>query len=117
LAAATDPRNRPLVDVGPDDFVVSEAGTSREVLSVRIADYPIVVAVDSRAEARADFPLIQQAARRFIERLGAERPVVVATLGRAPKTIATFEESRSTVLIRLGLLTPDADADRTPLLT
>jgi hypothetical protein len=116
LASATDPRSRPLVDVGPDDFVVSEAGASREVLSVRIADYPIVVAVDARAEARADFPQIQQAARRFIERLGADRPVVVATLGRAPKTIATFEESRSTVLIRLDALTPDADADRTPLL-
>jgi hypothetical protein len=95
---------------------MSEAGGSREVLSVRIADYPIVVAVDTRAEARADFPLIQQAARRFIERLGADRPVIVATLGRAPKTIATFEDSRSTVLIRLGALTPDADGDRTPLL-
>src|SRR6188472_895834 len=41
LASVTDPRNRPLVDVGPDDFVIQEAGTPRDILSVRPADYPI----------------------------------------------------------------------------
>ncbi|HEV3139789.1 MAG TPA: hypothetical protein VGY57_04710 [Vicinamibacterales bacterium] len=117
LAAATDPRNRPLVDVGPDDFLISEAGAARELLSVRIADYPIVVAVDTRADASADFPQIQQAARHFIERLGADRPVVVGTLGRSPKTIATFDDSRTIVLERFGALTPDAPGDRPRLLT
>jgi len=110
LAAATDPRNRPLVDVGPDDFVVSEAGAAREVLSVRIADYPIIVAVDTREAARADLPLMLKAARRFVERLGADRPVLAATLGRSARAIATFEDPRATVLERLAAIEADAPA-------
>src|SRR4051812_14231695 len=47
LASVTDPRNRPLVDVSADDFVIQEAGTAREILSVRPADYPIVVLLDT----------------------------------------------------------------------
>ena len=39
LAVVTDPRNRPVVDIGADDFVIQEAGAAREVLSVRPADY------------------------------------------------------------------------------
>ena len=107
LAQATDPRNRPLVDVGPDDFVVSEAGGTREILSVRIADYPIVVAIDTRNGTKADLPQMIQAARRFIERLGADRPVVAATLGQSPHAIATFDEPRATMLERLAALEPD----------
>src|SRR5437773_1671067 len=58
LAAVTDPRNRPLVDVSADDFVIQEAGTAREVLSVRPADYPIVVLLDTGGEASPDFALM-----------------------------------------------------------
>ena len=115
LAVATDPRNRALVDVGPDDFLVSEAGAAREVLSVRVADYPIVVALDTRPGSGTDFPAVQQAARHFIERLGADRPITVATLGRGPKTVAAFDDSRSTLFIRLGALTPDAGEEPSDL--
>jgi hypothetical protein len=96
--------------VGPDDFVVSEAGKAREVLSVRIADYPIVVAVDTRNSSRADLPLMLQAAKRFIERLGADRPVVAATLGQSPRAITTFDDPRATLLERLMAIEPDATA-------
>ena len=68
LAAVTDPRNRPLVDVGADDFVIQEAGVTREVLSVRPADYPIALLLDTGSESRADFPLLQKAAAHFLER-------------------------------------------------
>ena len=43
LATVSDARNRTIVDVGVDDFVVREAGQSRDVLDVRVADYPIAV--------------------------------------------------------------------------
>ena len=111
LAVAADPRGRPLVDVGADDFVVSEGGSPREVLSVRVADYPIVVAVDTRAASHVDLPAIKQAARHFIERLGADRPVIVSTLGRAPRAIATFDDPRAAVLARLDALSPDESGD------
>ena len=53
LASVTDPRNRPLVDVSADDFVIQEAGVAREILSVRPADYPIVRAARHRRAAAA----------------------------------------------------------------
>src|ERR1700720_1634244 len=83
LATVSDPRNRPLVDVGADDFVIQEAGAAREVLSVRPADYPIVVLLDTGIEGRADFPLMQAAAAHFIERIG-RRPIALGTLGGTP---------------------------------
>jgi hypothetical protein len=103
LAAVTDPRNRPLVDVGADDFVIQEAGAAREVLSVRPADYPIVVLLDTGSEGHADFPLMQAAAAHFIERIG-QRPIALGTLGGTPAMLTAFEDERKTVLEKLGVL-------------
>ena len=100
LATVTDPRNRPLVDVGADDFVIQEAGTAREVLSVRPADYPIVVLLDNGSEGRADFPLMQAAAAHFIDRIG-QRPIALGTIGGTPRMPTTFEDERKTVLAQL----------------
>jgi hypothetical protein len=109
LASVTDPRNRPLVDVSADDFVIQEAGVAREVLSVRPADYPIVVLVDTGNLASADFPLMQKAAVHFIERIG-QRPIALGTFGGPPKMLTTFEDERQTVLARLNAMTVDASA-------
>jgi hypothetical protein len=107
LAAATDARNRPLVDLGPDDFVIQEGRDEREVLSVHAADYPIVVLIGTGVEAHGDFPTIQKAAVHFIERLGDDRPIAVATFGGVPRVIATFDDDRRTVLARLNALAID----------
>src|SRR4051812_47112492 len=103
LAGVTDPRNRPLVDVSADNFVIQEAGVAREVLSVRPADYPIVVLLDTGQAAAADFPLMQKAAAHFIERIG-QRPIALGTLGGPPAMLTTFEDDRATVLTRLGAI-------------
>jgi hypothetical protein len=95
LAVVTDPRNRPIVDIGADDFVIQEAGATREVLSVRPADYPIVILFDTGAGARDDVATIRKAVERFIDRIG-ERPVAVGTFGDTPVMIATFEDDRTT---------------------
>jgi hypothetical protein len=109
LASATDPRGRALVDVGADDFVIQEGGATREVLSVRLADYPIVVLLD-QATGAEDFALMQKAAIHFIERLGGERPVVAGVFGAdGPKLLATFEDERQAVLERIGALAPAAN--------
>src|SRR5882757_3799763 len=78
LAAVTDPRNRPLVDVAADDFVIQEAGVAREVLSVRPADYPIALLLDTGSESRDDFALLQMAAAHFLARIG-QRPIALGT--------------------------------------
>jgi hypothetical protein len=109
LAAVTDPRNRPLVDVGADDFVIQEAGTAREILSVRPADYPIVILIDTGKEARADFPLIQKAVAHFIDRIG-QRPMAIGTFGNLPQMIATFEDDRQAVMAKLAAVSADTAA-------
>jgi hypothetical protein len=100
LATVSDPRNRPLVDVGADDFVIEEAGAAREVLSVRPADYPIVILLDNGADGGADLPLMRTAVAHFIERIG-QRPLALGTLGNVPKLLTTFEDDRATVMARL----------------
>jgi hypothetical protein len=109
LASVTDPRNRPLVDVSADDFVIQEAGAAREILSVRPADYPIVVLLDTGSDARSDFSLMQKAAAHFIERIG-QRPIVIATFGNVPSLVATFEDGRQDVLTKLAAIAPEATA-------
>jgi hypothetical protein len=94
LAVVTDLRNRPIVDISADDFVIQEAGAAREVLSLRPADYPIVILFDTGAGARDDVALIRKAVERFIDRIGP-RPVAVGTFGDPPVMLTTFEDERS----------------------
>src|SRR5206468_11915697 len=79
LATVLDGRNHPVLDVGIDDFVIQEAGAMREVLSVRPADYPIVLLLDTGADARGDFQLIKKAAAHFVERIG-QPPVAIGII-------------------------------------
>jgi hypothetical protein len=103
LATVVDPKNHPLLDVSADDFVIQEAGVPREVLSVRPADYPIAVLLDTGADARADLPLMRKAVAHFLERIG-QRPIVLGTFGSVPALVTTFEDDRATVMRRLGEL-------------
>ena len=105
LAAVTDVRGHAVVDVGADDFVVQEGTASREILSVRIADYPIVVLLDTSASAD-DFALMQRAAVHFVERLGNDRPVIAGAFSTTVALPASFEDNRRTVLDRLNALQP-----------
>jgi hypothetical protein len=109
LAAVADPRNRPLVDVSADDFVIQEGGAAREILSVRPADYPIVVLLDTGVDARSDFPLMRKAVARFIDRIG-QRPLALGTFGNAPKLLTTFEDDKATVLAQLDATTAETTA-------
>ena len=83
--------------------MIEEAGVTREVLSVRPADYPIVVLLDNGTEAPGDFPRMRTAIAHFLERIG-QRQVALGTFGDIPAMITTFEDDRQTVLQRLGEL-------------
>jgi hypothetical protein len=109
LAAVTDPRNQPLVDVGADDFVIQEGGAIREVLSVRPADYPIVVLIDTGEAARADLALMRKAVAQFIARVG-QRPIVVGTYGNVPRMLTTFDDERQVLINRLDAVETEVGA-------
>jgi hypothetical protein len=84
------------VDIELDDFVVRETGQPRDVLSVRVADYPIAVILDNGPGAGQDFEAIRSAALRFIGRIG-HRPIAVA-LAAPPGLVATFDDERGNVV-------------------
>src|SRR5581483_7734899 len=109
LAAVVGRDGRPIVDVGVDDFVVTEGGQPREVLDVHIADYPLALVIDDRAESSGALPVIRSAARRFIERVG-ERPIALVRLTDASHLTATLDDERATVLDRVGSVEASAGA-------
>jgi hypothetical protein len=109
LAAVTDPTNHPLVDVGADDFVIQEAGADREVLSVRPADYPIIVLLDTGDDPRGEFELMRKAAAHFIDRVG-QRPIALGTFGVKGSMVTTFEDEREVLTEKLAALKPQDGA-------
>jgi hypothetical protein len=109
LAVVTDQANRPLVDVGVDDFVIQEAGATREVLSVRPADYPIIVLLDTGDDPRGEFELMRRAAAQFIDRVG-QRPVALGTLGVKGSMVTTFDDERDVLTEKLAALKPQEGA-------
>jgi len=114
LALVSDPKGKAIVDIGADDFVVREGSVDREILDVRVADYPVVLVLDNGSAARADFAEIKAAATRLVERIG-ERPLAVVTTAGEPKLIASFEDDRETVAARIAEVEPPASADGQPL--
>jgi hypothetical protein len=109
LATVTGPLKQSIVDLGPDDFVVRESDQPREVLTVRIADYPVIVLIDDSQEGARDFETARAAAARFVTRLG-QRPVAIGTLADPPALVASFEDERPIVLRKLADIRPRAAA-------
>jgi len=104
LATVADARGRAIVDVEVDDFVVREMGAARDVLSVRVADYPIAIVIDNGPGAGGDFGALRQGVAGFIGRIG-RRPVAVG-LADPPRLIATFDDDRGEVVRQLEQAKP-----------
>ena len=103
LGTVVDNRNRPIVEFNPDDFVVREAGQTREILSVRVADYPIAIVLDNGRTSAADLEGMRRAAARFAGRVG-HRPVAIA-IADPPRMAATFDDERAQVLVKTEAVT------------
>ena len=110
LVTVSDARSRFIVDLGPDDFVITEGGQTREIIDARMADYPIVVLVDTGGAARESFPDIRKAVGRFLARLG-QRPIALGTLSDPPTAAMSFDEDRARVAARLDALTVNGDTE------
>ena len=110
LVTVTDQRTRFIVDLGPDDFVITERGQPREILDARMADYPIVVLIDTGAAAAQSFDDMRKAVGKFIARLGP-RPIALGTLGDPPAIVATLDDDRKVLSERLDALTVKPGAD------
>jgi len=104
LATVTDSTNQAVVDLGPDDFLIEEQGEEREVLSVYVADYPVVVVLDNSLHSQGDIQTLREAAAGFVRRIG-RRQVLLATLSDPPTLVGSFADSQADVLDRISELT------------
>jgi hypothetical protein len=111
LATVADKGNRPLLDLGPDDFIVREAGGAREIFAVRLADYPVVLLIDTGSAAREDFESIRKAAAHFVGRIGGQRPLAIGTLGEPPAMLTTFDDDRAKVMATIDALTASPSSE------
>ena len=103
LASVNDAQGRPILDLDPDEFVISEDGQRCEVVASYDADYPVVVLIDNSADARNDLEAIRSAVSRFLSRVG-DRFVAIGTLTDPPTLLTSFEDERPAVLARLEKL-------------
>jgi hypothetical protein len=110
LVTVVDRTNQPTVNVDAADFVVSQGDEPREVLAVRVADYPLVLLLDTAGDVNA----IRVAASRFVERVG-DRAVAVITLTDPPVALASFDDGPATALARIEEAAPAVTAGRAPL--
>ena len=109
LATVADTGNRPLTELGPDDFLIQEGSRSRDVLSIHMADYPIAVLLDDTSAAMKDAGAIRAAAASFISRVG-ERPIALGTLTDPSRLLVSFEAGRAAALDRARGFTPAGGA-------
>jgi hypothetical protein len=103
LLSVSDARDRAVIDLLPDDFIVQEDGETRDVLTSRLADYPIVLMIDNGGGMPGDFDPLRRAAVRFIERVGP-RPIVLGRISNPPALMTALDDARDTVLEALDTL-------------
>lgn len=113
LATVVDSRAQTIVDLGIDDFVVTEGAEPREVLDVHVADYPVALVLDDGGDEMAG-EAIRASARRFVQRIG-ERPISISLFSSATTARTSFDQNREQVLNVLGAI-PLHGAIRAPII-
>jgi hypothetical protein len=113
LARVVGAGDRSLVDLGPDDFAVSEGGREREVLTVYPADYPVLVLLDDGA-AGGDLESIRAAVARFVGKIG-QRAVALGTLARPPDILVPLGDDRAAIVAALDRLTSNPTSEMAPV--
>jgi hypothetical protein len=101
LAAVVNAQGRPIVDIGVDDVVVSEAGSSRDVVDVHVADYPLSIVLDDREVSSATLETLRESAQRFVKRVG-ERPIALVRLSDGSHAAVGLDDERATLLERIA---------------
>jgi VWFA-related protein len=117
FVSAVDEKGEPVQGLGPNDFIVREDGTEREVLRVSRATEPIDIAllIDDSAASEQLIPRVREALRPFIAKMAMGNQIALVGLADRP-TILTNYTSNATLLEKgIGLLWPRTRAGSTLL--
>jgi VWFA-related protein len=101
-----DPNGAPVTGLKPDDFVVREDGSQREVLRVEPATAPIEITLvldnsDVAAPAIAD---LRRAVTAFIKESAKGNDIAMTTIGGRPQTVQNYTGNRELLDRAVGRL-------------
>jgi Ca-activated chloride channel family protein len=108
-ATVMDPRGRPVVTLGRDDFEVRENGAVQRVTAFAVGDFPLSVAIAlDRSWSMAGRPLdhVRDAARSFLAELRPEDEAMLVTIGSEVETVAPLSRDRAALVAAVDRLEP-----------
>jgi len=115
--SAVDEKGEPVEGLGPNDFIVREDGTPREVLRVSRAIEPIDIAVlvDDSGASDQLIPRVREALRPFIARMTDGNQIALIGLADRPTILANYTSNPMLLEKGIGLLWPRTRAGSTLL--
>jgi VWFA-related protein len=115
--SAVDEKGEPVEGLGPNDFIVREDGTPREVLRVSHAIEPIDIAilVDDSGASDELIPRVREALRPFIARMTDGNQIALIGLADRPTILANYTSNPTLLDKGIGLLWPRPRAGSTLL--
>jgi hypothetical protein len=77
----------PVLDMRPEEFVVTERGVRREITRLRLADAPmrIVLLVDTSSQAGRALTDLRAGVEAFVDRIPQPHEIALVTAGRRPR--------------------------------
>jgi VWFA-related protein len=117
FVSAVDEKGEPVQGLGPNDFIVREDGTEREVLRVSRAIEPIDIAmlVDDSAASEQLIPRVREALRPFIAKMSMGNQIALIGLADRPTILANYTSNPTLLEKGIGLLWPRTRAGSTLL--
>ena len=105
-AFVTDRQNRPLANLGADDFVVTVGGAERETVAVTSSDAPfnLVLLLDVSGSVEERLDVIRRAALRFVQTAGAQDRVAVVTFRDDVRLVSDFTADRAELTSRINTI-------------
>jgi VWFA-related protein len=92
LVRVTDLKNRAISDLTPDDFEVTESGTTREIVSVTrsTAPFNLVLLLDVSGSVENYVNFIRKAARNFVDTVDESDRVSIVMFNEDVKVLSPF---------------------------
>jgi len=111
LASVADRDGAPVAGLSAEDFVLQEGTTRCETVSVKPAQYPIAVLVDTSYAARTEFAEMRKAVRHLISRLSG-RDIALYSFGDRAFKVEDF--TRNTTRLERAVdqlfVTPESES-------
>ena len=111
---ASDATGAPVIDLGPDEVVVTEAGAPATIASLERHDVPVkvTVVIDNGPSSTALLPHYQTALTSFVEGIPEGVEVTLVTSAPQPRIVLRPTTDKAAMLKSVGAFAPDQGLPR-----